>query len=91
MSYLVLGTIAFIVGAAAVTALWHRVWRRNVWPSVAAALTMATAAAAASYVSAGEGNQLFEFFVQIFLMALVVAMVVEYFVRRHRRANKTAG
>ena len=88
MSHLVLGTIAFILGAAAVAVVWHRVWRRNVWPSVAAALTMATAAAAASYVSTGDGNQLMEFFVQIFLIAFAVSMVVELLVRRHRRAKQ---
>ena len=86
LAHVALGTIAFVCGAAAFAALWHRIWRRRVWPSVAAALCLAAAAMIGDYLANDQINAwVVSVFVALFVIAFIVAMVVESFVWRNRQ------
>jgi uncharacterized membrane protein YfcA len=85
-AHVALGTIAFVCGAAALAAFWHRIWRRRVWPSVVAAFCLAAAAMIGDYLANDQVNALVvPVFAALFAIAFVVAMAVEAFVWRSRQ------
>jgi hypothetical protein len=86
LAYVAIGTIAFMCGAAAFAAFWHRIWRRKVWPSIAAALSLAAATMIGDYLSNGEVNALVApVFAALFAIAFAVAMVVESLIWKSRQ------
>ena len=86
LTHVALGTIAFVCGAAAFAAFFHRIWRRRVWPSVAAALCLAAAAMIGDYLANDQVNTLaVPVFAALFAFAFVVALAVESVVWRGRQ------
>jgi uncharacterized membrane protein HdeD (DUF308 family) len=84
----VVGAIAFMCGAAALAALLHRVWWRKIWPSVAAALSLATVTVIGDYVANDELNAFaVPIFLALFAMAFGASMLVEFRIWRNRQSE----
>ena len=83
-----IGTIAFLCGAAALAVVWHRMWRRKIWPSVAAALSLVVATMIGDYVANDQINPFaVPLFVTLFALAFGVSMLVESRIWRNRQSD----